>query len=147
MLQAETGVVEADYQPGESWPPEVRMIISSLEAARGKRPYHRRFGRMEYPVTAQLRLFSDVPHARPWLLYSRDINQRGMGFITPHRLPLGYGGMLDVPFPDGRRVNVYCTLLRCRQAILSWYEGALYFNRDQLAFSIAPIQPEVQQGA
>ena len=72
----------------------------------------------------------------PWLLYTRDINPRSLGFVTSHRLPLGYGGVIELPGPDGEPVSVHCTLLRCRQAAPRWFEGCLYFNREQSQFDL-----------
>jgi hypothetical protein len=111
------------------------MILSALEAA-GLSEDRRRLPRRHYHRAASLRLFADVPGTPPWRLFIRDINQRGMGFLTPHRLPLGYGGTLELPRPCGRRVPVNCTLLRCRPITPGWYEGALYFNRDQMEFRV-----------
>jgi hypothetical protein len=85
-------------------------------------------------VRADLRLFSDPPGIAPWALYTRDVNPRGLGFITPHRLPLGYGGSIELVTPAGRRARIHCTLFRCRQAVQGWYDGALYFNREQYIF-------------
>jgi len=127
----------------ELWPPEVDLILSAMEAARERTTgsqsveHERRYrGRVPYRVRAELRLFSDAPDTPPWVLYTRDVDVRGLGFITPHRLPLGYGGTLELYAPVGRKVRVPCTLFRCRQAVQGWYEGALYFNREQSAFDV-----------
>ena len=58
-----------------------------------------------------------------------------MGFITRHRLPLGYGGRVQVLGPRGEPITIQCTLYRCREAAPGWYEGALYFNREQWIFA------------
>ena len=87
--------------------------------------------RRRYRVKASLHLFSDAPETAPWQIYTRDIHARGLGFITPHRLPLGHGGLVDLPTPAGKIVSVPCTLLRCREAAPGWYEGSVYFNREQ----------------
>jgi hypothetical protein len=125
------------------WPPEVDLILSAMEAARdaasqragGEDADQRVQGRLPYRVRAELTLFSDPPAAEPWILYTRDADQRGIGFITPHRLPLGYGGWIDLLGPSGRKMRIPCTLFRCRQAVQGWYEGALYFNREQWSFA------------
>ncbi len=117
------------------WPPEVELILSAMDAAPAPAQDTRRTRRMSYRVRADLKLFSDARDAAPWTLYTRDVDPRGLGFITPHRLPLGYGGWVEVPMPNGRSTRVACTLYRCRQAVPGWYEGALYFNREQWGFS------------
>jgi hypothetical protein len=98
--------------------------------------------RNPYRVMAKLRLFSDPPLASPWVVYTRDVNARGMGFISPHRLPLGYGGRLELPGPEGGILTINCTLYRCRQAAPGWYEGSVYFNREQPEFSM-PVAHDV----
>ncbi len=120
----------------ESWPRGVDLVLSALEAAGSEQDDRRRHERMSYRVMAELRLFSDPPGTAPWQLYSRDVSVRGIGFITQSRLPLGYGGMLQLPAPrSGRLVSVAGTLFRCREVGQGWFEGSLYFNREQWLFS------------
>ncbi len=40
----------------------------------------------------------------------------------------------------GEMVEIYCTVLRCREVAGGWYEGALYFNREQAVFSAEEMQ-------
>ena len=116
------------------FPREVEMIISALEVGGFARQEQRALQRNTYRTRAVLRLFSDMKGERPWTLYTRDVNRRSMGFVTPHRLPLGHGGVVEVIAPGGRLLNVHCTLLRCREAAPGWFEGSVYFNRDQADF-------------
>jgi hypothetical protein len=120
----------------ELWPAEVDLILSALDVGKNVDANRRLSSRTPYRVRAQLRLFSDQPGAEPYVLYTRDVDPRGMGFITPHRLPLGYGGDVELFTPRGNKVRVHCTLLRCRQAAPGWYEGAAYFNREQWMFQV-----------
>jgi hypothetical protein len=121
--------------PGQhEWPTEVDFILSALEAARQDQDDARVQDRVRYHVRAELRLFSDGAAAEPRILYTRDVSPKGVGFISQGRLPLGYGGRLRILGPLGQCLNIDCTLLRCHEAIPGWFEGALYFNRDQWAF-------------
>jgi hypothetical protein len=126
----------------EDWPPQVELILSAIEAGRHggdqgmSSPQmfgqdRRRTKRASYRVRGRLRLFSDAPGEEGRVIYTRDIHARGLGFITPHRLPLGHGGVVELPTPNGKIVSVPCTLLRCREAAPGWYEGSVYFNREQ----------------
>jgi hypothetical protein len=126
-----------------AWPPEVQLIISALTTGEGAAPASvasplrpRQVPRTPYRVCADLRLYSDTTDADSWRLYTRDVSVRGVGFITPHRLPLGYGGTVELPAPDGRVIAVNCTLLRCREIATGWFDGSLYFNREQPAFRL-----------
>jgi PilZ domain len=118
-------------------PTEADFIISALEAGShagfdGKE--RRKADRFRYRVAASLKLFSDSPQSPPWTLYVRDVGTGGLGFVTRHRLPLGYGGILTIVAPEGKTLTIDCTLLRCREAIQGWFEGSMYFNREQGAF-------------
>ena len=121
--------------PRELWPPEVDLILSAMDAASHPENDGRRDSRLAYRVRAELKLFADDADQTPWVLYTRDVDPRGVGFITPHRLPLGYGGWVELLTPRGRKQRISCTLYRCRQAVPGWYEGALYFNREQHVFT------------
>lgn len=119
------------------WPCAVEMILSALEAGTGAAARELRcFGRRRYRVRAALRLHSDPDGAPSWILYTRDANARGLGFLTPHLLPLGYGGVIHLESPLREPVSVASTLLRCREVSQGWYEGSLYFNREREDFAI-----------
>jgi hypothetical protein len=118
------------------WPAEVDLILSALDAGKSMDANRRLGTRLPYRVRATLRLFSDRPGSEPFVLYTRDVDPRGMGFITANRLPLGYGGEVELFTPRGAKVRIHCTLLRCRQAAAGWYEGAATFNREQWSFEV-----------
>jgi hypothetical protein len=117
-------------------PAEIEMILSALETGQHAHRERRSVARASYRVQATLRLFSDQPNTPPWPIFTRDVNARGLGFITKHRLPLGHGGLLEIALPDGRDCTIACTLLRCREAAPEWFEGSVYFNRQQADFAV-----------
>jgi hypothetical protein len=114
---------------------EAALVLTALEAA-GGRENRRQLPRALYRATAMLWLFADPPGSSGRVLYTRDVNERGLGFVTRDRLPLGYGGIVRLPSPKtpSQILSVACTLYRCRLAAPGWYEGALHFNRDQPEF-------------
>src|SRR4051812_3151297 len=100
--------------PAELWPQEVDLILSAMEAGGATHDERRKHPRVSYRTVARLRLFSDAAGTEPWKLYTRDVSVRGVGFITEHRLPLGYGGMVELAAPrSGRVVSAQGTLFRC----------------------------------
>jgi hypothetical protein len=145
LSQDYTNAVET---AAEEWPAEARMILSAIQAADPGPPAglagteRRGKPRYEYQVRAFLRLFSDPDGSAPWKLYTRDASARSLGFITPHRLPLGYGGVVELPGPEGQSVSAHCTLFRCRQTVSGWYEGALSFHRLQPVLGLEPPPDE-----
>lgn len=135
VLVDESKQATLDYC-GQPFPREVEFVISALEA--GPRPNRDRhkLPRTIYRVQATLRLFSDKPESAPTILYTRHVNPQAVGFLTARRLPLSHGGILYITSPTQRLMQVYCTILRCREAAPGWYEGAVYFNRQQQCFSV-----------
>ena len=119
------------------WLAEAELVMSALEACAPPHAFdnRRRHPRRRYRVVADLRLFSDAPASPVWRLFTRDVSVRGVGFITRDRLPLGYGGVVELAGPDGRTLRIHGTLFRCREIGNGWYEGALHFNRDQWMFA------------
>lgn len=117
------------------WPPQAELVLSAIETGQYTRAERRHVDRCSYRVQATLKLFSDAADQPPRVLFTRDINARGLGFITASRLPLGHGGLLDIVSPNGDERTIACTLLRCREAAPGWFEGALYFNTKQPDFA------------
>ena len=134
-MSGQTPIMET-HEDGAVLPLDARMVLTALETA-GWENERRQRRRSAYQVTATLRMFADAPAARTRVLYTRDVDHRGIGFITRERLPLGYGGMLRLASPKtSKTLNIACTLYRCRMAAPGWYEGAVHFNRDQAEFLI-----------
>ena len=126
----------AGQKVGEDWPRESALILSALETA-GANHERRRMRRLPYGVKASLRLMTDADPANVRILYTRDVNARSLGFLTQHCLPLGYGGVVDLPgpVPGNPVLSIPCTLLRCREAAPGWFDGALHFNRERGDFA------------
>jgi hypothetical protein len=142
---SDSALIESPAPESQGWPRDVELIISALQAGENHDYADptprttfavRHLPRMDYRVRATLKLYSDIAGTGPWRLYTRDANARGLGFLTPHRLPLGYGGTVELRAPTGDVVTVPCTLLRCREVASGWFDGALCFNRDQAMFEV-----------
>jgi hypothetical protein len=116
-------------------PREVQLILTAIDSGQHPGWERRARNRAKFHSEAELRLFSDISDARPRVLYTRDVSTRGLGFITPDQLPLGHGGKVQVVLPSGRQLQISCTLSRCRQVSVGWYEGGLHFVREQLDFA------------
>lgn len=113
----------------EEFPREAEMILSAMEAGAPRHPDRRYDSRKSYRTRASLQLYAEPADAPPRILYTRDIDQRSVGFITPSLLPLGYGGWITLVGPNGEEVSVECTVYRCRKTVSGWHEGAVRFNR------------------
>ncbi len=123
---------EHEPTPQTAWPPEVDLILSAMDAAYPRRTHDRRAStRSTYRTRAELKLFSDHPLDAPTVLYTRDVQDRGIGFITRERLPLGYAGTVELTLESGEKIRSHCTVYRCRETINGWFEGALHFSQTQ----------------
>src|SRR5262245_56203245 len=78
-------------------PAEVEMIMSAMEAGGRFNQQRRALRRVPWRAQANLRLFVVAPGHAPRVVYTRDIHARSLGFLSPERLPLGYGGVVDLP--------------------------------------------------
>ena len=145
-VRSKSAAAKSAPAKGSQLPAEAEFILSALEAGshagQAGIKERRKSDRSPYRVSASLKLFSDSQQAPPWTLYVRDVGPGGLGFVTRHRLPLGYGGILTIQTPDGRTQTIDCTLLRCREAIQGWFEGSMYFNREQVVFEKANVKTE-----
>ena len=125
------------------FPAEVEFLISALEA--GPKPLidRQKERRTQYRVRATLKLFSDAPEAKPALLYTRNVTSQALAFLTNDVLTLSHGGILRIPSPSptGELLKINCTVLRYREAAPGWFEGAVYFNREQ-GFFAAEAMPD-----
>jgi hypothetical protein len=126
----------------QTWPPEVDIILSALEAgrasartiaesaARTSTGNRRRTtnSRVQHRIRAELRLFSDVPGTDPWILFTRDVDVKGIGFLSKRHIPLGQSGRVTWVDPKGHLREAHCSVCRCREAAQGWYEGAVAFH-------------------
>ncbi|MGD0464227.1 MAG: hypothetical protein ABSB74_17225 [Tepidisphaeraceae bacterium] len=130
-------IQDTQTQNTADWHPQADMVLSALEAAIPKDD-RRKQTRAAFRVRASLKLFTDCSDEPARILYTRDANHRGIGFVTRARLPLGYGGILQLPSlrTPAKILTIQCTLSRCCLAAVGWYEGALHFNRDQWEFLV-----------
>ena len=118
------------------------MIISAMEAGASIED-RRACPRIVYRAKAFLKLFVDREESKGRALYLRDANQRSLGFVTQHRLPLGYGGVIQVapPTKAGQMFELGCTVIRCRQVADGWFDGCVSLNRECGAFSTEGLDP------
>lgn len=115
-------------------PPEVALVMSALAAGRHRPAADRRVGRRQpLRAAAALRLYAEVG-GEAVVVYTRDIGGRNVGFLCRHRLPLGYGGTIELPGPDGTPARIACVLLRCSPTAAGWFDASAAFNRLQPQF-------------
>ena len=123
-----------------SWPAEVEMMISAIEAGQRTPRDRRKRYRLAHRTVASLRLFVDGD-GRTRTIYTRNADSRGVGFLSQERLPLGYGGTVELRSPSGDTISANCTIFRCCEMVNGWYEAALSFNTEQWQFDARACEP------
>ena len=98
----------------------------------------RKAPRVKYQVVATLELDGDRPAgAQPGPqpaacdLHTRDLDERGAGFMSPHGLTPGQPAVLNLPSPDGTVNRVTCRVSRARPVAEGWFEGYVEFEGGQ----------------
>jgi hypothetical protein len=128
-----------------SWPADAKQVARTMEgdaAAPGSE--RRALVRQRYRVAATLSSLSMEFGERAVPIFTRDVTEKGMGFLCRRSLATGTRAVLRAPLPGGGTLDVTCTIRRCRPATtdsssdtqtLGWYEGAVVFSKPQEVFS------------
>lgn len=119
----------------DEWPADVDLILSALEAADPKVGHTRQSRRRRMRVIARLSLFVAPLDEKPVRLFTRDADDRHLGFLSESPVPLGFGGTVELVAPEGQLLSVGCMVYRCRECVPGWFEGMLNFNRKQPALA------------
>lgn len=125
----------------EGWPTMATLILSALEAGAMPQANRRARGRVPYNARATLRLSGDAPGDEPRVLFTRDVNPHGLGFINVGQLPLGAAGVLRIAAPDGSMKDVECTVARSRVLWADWCDGGVTFRFEQREFATEQLGP------
>lgn len=121
----------------DEWPADVDLILSALEAAGPKDGDARHIRRRRMRVIARLSLFVTPLDEGPTRLFTRDADDRHLGFLSESPVPLGFGGNVEFVAPTGQILSAGCMVYRCRECVPGWFEGVLNFNRKQPALGRA----------
>jgi hypothetical protein len=119
----------------DEWPADVDLILSALEAADPRTGHQRKLRRRRFRVIARLSLFVAPLDEGPVRLFTRDADDRHVGFLSEAPVPLGFGGNVELVAPGGQLLSAGCMVYRCRECVPGWYEGVLNFNRKQPALA------------
>lgn len=144
--------IERQQQPDDAGvAQDAQFVISILNgeqhAAVDER---RRFRREPFIAPAELEVLGDArpPRAR---IFTRDANRWGVGFVSQQVLPIGRDATLRIWAPPrevrgrgfgesagkpageaaGEMLMVRCCVLRCREVLPGWFEGAALFYTEE----------------
>jgi len=95
----------------------------------------RRRLRTGYRTRAWLQPVDDTAATRPPLIFTRDLDTEGLGFLASQDLSALGDAVLHLPDATGRAVRVPCHVRRSRDLEPGWFEGLLQFDASQPLFS------------
>ncbi len=133
--------VRSDFVTAEL-PEDVREVMAMLggrEPVTGSAVVERRQSpRVEHQVRAAMEIDDHIQRSRQ-TIYTRDVSSWGVGFVCRMPLPPGSNAMLHIDGARGRPLRLMCCVLRCREVMPGWFEGAaLLFKEEPM---LAPITP------
>jgi len=123
---------------------ELQRVLQILRAEPEETSDERRkFSRVPYVVPATVELTDPLGHLHRLKMHSRDANQWGVGFVCQIPLPVGNSALIQLKGGDGVDVRATGCIVRCREVVPGWFEGALLFLHEQasLAAELLPGQP------
>jgi hypothetical protein len=124
--------VAAETKPAnDAVPRDARFVISVLNGEQrcGAHDERRRFRRAPFMAPAELEVLGDAAPPRT-AIFTRDANRWGIGFVTQRPLPVARDATLRI-WIDGQMLMVRCCLLRCREVLPGWFEGAVLFYHEE----------------
>lgn len=118
-------------------PADAQIVIALLNGEAGPATDRRRFVRTSYQIAGALESVGE-PIPMRWIIYTRDANQWGVGFVTQEPLPIAKDVTLHLAVA-GTILCLRGCIVRSREVLPGWYDGAmlLYEEEPRLALSSA----------
>ena len=124
--------VRSDFVTAEL-PEDVREVIAVLggrETSDAAVVERRNTPRQEHHARAAMEIDDHIQRSRQ-TVYTRDVSSWGVGFICRTPLPPGSTAMLHIDGTHGRPLRLMCCVLRCREVMPGWFEGAALLFREE----------------
>ena len=118
---------------------DLRLVLQILGAEAQDGADRRRYSRCAYVARAAVELMDPMGHMHRVKAFSRDANQWGVGLVTQTVLPVGQNALLQIEGGDQVDVRARGCIVRCREVLPGWYEGAVLFEQEQSSLSPALI--------
>ena len=123
--------VRSDFVTAEL-PEDVRQVIAMLGGAEPSPALveRRRSERVPLNVRAAMEVDDSIQQSRQ-TVYTRDVSSWGVGFVSRMPLPVGSNAMLHIDGTHGRPLRLMCCVLRCREVMPGWFEGAALLFKEE----------------
>ena len=117
------------------FPAELQTVLAAFDSVSAMRLERRTRPRLPYRFRTTLWIVGAAPGAAPHVVFTRDVNEWGVGFMTRRAVPVGRDGNVALPLRLGPALRVDCTAGRCRPFLEGWHEGVLLFVDQQAALA------------
>jgi len=142
--------VGIETRTADGVPQDARFVISVLNGeqagrANGGHDERRRHRREAFVSPAELEVLGDARPPRT-AIFTRDASRWGVGFVTQRPLPTGRDATLRLWLGNGSKgeaagsgsgsgsgelLMVRSCVLRCREVLPGWFEGAVLFYHEE----------------
>jgi hypothetical protein len=123
--------VKKQEESQEISPAIATRAIEAIASGRVPRIERRRVSRSCYRTQAWLQPVDETGAIRCPIVFSRDLDGYGMGFIAHHDLSALDLAVLCLPVNEGRTARIKCHIRRSREFANGWYEGVVEFTEPQ----------------
>ena len=121
-------------------PREIDSVIAAVSSNTGVPEEERRGGaRADYRVDAHLRLLPEVNGEGERVVYTRDVDEWGIGFVTAFAFAPGRKAIIRLQAPCGKEILRRCTVLRCREILPGWFESAVALDEFETLLSAEEV--------
>jgi hypothetical protein len=100
----------------------------------------RQVRRARYQTQAWLQPYDETGAIRSPLIFTRDLDPHGLGFIARQDLAVLGRAVLHLPATRGGTVRLRCRLRRSRDISNRWFEGVVQFEQEQVKFAVPRIK-------
>jgi hypothetical protein len=118
-------------EPQEISEDVAQRAIAAIASGRVPRIERRRVRRASYRMQAWLQPVDETGALRCPVVFCRDLDDHGMGFIAHHDLSALDVAMLCLPANTGRQTRIKCYIRRSREFANGWFEGVVEFIEPQ----------------
>jgi hypothetical protein len=120
----------------EAIPRSAGNAIERIARGRPPRIERRRVSRGVYRMQAWLQPADATGALRSPIIFVRDVDEYGLGFLAHHDVSALGLPVLFLPAANGRPLRLNCRIARCREFELGWFEGMVQFTQPQPVLAV-----------
>ncbi len=123
----------------EGIPRSAGNAIERIARGRPPRIERRRVSRGCYRTQAWLEPVDETGALRSPIIFVRDVDEFGLGFLAHHDVSAMGVATLFLPAANGRPLRLRCRIGRCREFENGWFEGVIEFTEAQPLLAVRRV--------